>query len=259
MREPAIHASANPPSMDGGSRQSLTKNTTKTTTEITTETTTTTGPPALQTATEVDVNVGVAVAAPEIPEWVLEEFVLLLGPGRVPNDIDLAALAALSLYPDHVVAQAFDAARQWLRKPGKQPIHSLARWLAGTAKHKLEAEESRGSTVTATDLDAVEYTAPQFVAPLVEEQAPSGENSAVTPEAQLWSTVLQELSLQLPSDVYDRWVSPTQLLSTERGEYVIGLPNPQAKDWIENRLAAMLRRMLGSMVGYSVRVSFQVL
>ena len=86
---------------------------------------------------------------PDIAGWMVDEFSRLLGQERSLNDADWAALSDLAQYPDHIVLQSLDAARQWLRKPGRTPIHSLGRWLVGTARRKLEAQQSRGNSVTA--------------------------------------------------------------------------------------------------------------
>ena len=141
---------ANPPSMDGGSRHTNTKTTTKNTSETTTETTTfTDGPKGNMTVEPEIVDVDVNVTVDEIPEWMLDEFSFFLGNDREANDADQVALAALAAYPEHVILQAFDAAQVWLEDRSKGPIHSLGRWLLGTAKRKKEAEQQRGSSATA--------------------------------------------------------------------------------------------------------------
>ena len=62
----------------------------------------------------------------------------------------------------------------------------------------------------------------------------------------------------MPWDIYDQWLRKTHLIGVDGDEYVIGLPDTRAKDWLENRMTHTLRRGLGSMVGHPVQVRFQV-
>ncbi len=256
-REPAVQGSANPPPMNGGSRHSNTKTTTTTTTEITTETTTPTDPPAA--TAEVPVTVVVPVGTSDIPDWLSNEFQLLLGSKRTVNAADQAALVELSSYPDHIVQQALDTARAWLRKSNRTPIHSMGRWLVGTAQRKQEAEQARGSTVTFISDEG------SYVWNISGSEEGSGlpteiaEPEPLTPQAQIWQTVLQELEVHLPKATYDAWLRDTVVVSATEDEYEIGLPNAQAKDWIENRLVHTVKRTLASILGHSVAIRFQVL
>lgn len=259
-RESATHESADPPPMNGGSRHSFnTKNTTTTTAEITTETTTTTGPRTATAEAPVTVVVPVSVVTSDIPDWLSDEFQLLLGSNRTVNAADQAALVELSAYPDHIVQQALEAARAWLRKSSRTPIHSLGRWLVGTAQRKQEAEQVRGSTVSSINDEGTyvwNVSGSKEEPELPEEVA---EPEQLTPQAQIWQTVLQELEVHLSKATYDAWLRDTVVVSATEDEYEIGLPNAQAKDWIENRLVHTVKRTLASILGHSVTVRFQVL
>jgi hypothetical protein len=258
-RESAIQVSANPPSIDGGSRHSNTKTTTKTTAKSTTETTTPTSLPLITGG--VDVSVGVPVSDSIIPNWIFEEFQQLLGSKRAVNAADQAALIELSAYPDHIVRQALDAARVWLRKPNQKPIHSLARWLVGTAQHKWEAEQARGGSVTSL-VDEVKYSLDEGMRTWEEEPNLPDQTvrpALLTPEEQNWHTVLQELALQLPKATYDSWLRDSVVVAATDDGYEIGLPNAQAKEWLENRLAPTIRRSLASLLGHPVTIRFQVM
>lgn len=205
--------------------------------------------------------VDVAVAVEDLPAWMLDEFAFFLGEGRTANDSDLEALAALAAYPEHVVLQSFDAAQVWLQNPGKGPIHSLGRWLLGTAERKQAAERQRGSSVSSwqAEMPFVEVDAPPpQVQPLPALPRASPANGDGGEERQLWEGVLHGLSLQLPPDTFDNWVRPMRLLASEDDEYVIGLDNARARDWVENRFANTLRRTLSSHVGRPVQVRFVV-
>jgi hypothetical protein len=153
-----------------------------------------------------------------------------------------------------------DAARAWLRRSNRTPIHSLGRWLVGTAQRKQEAEQVRGSTVTSFS-DGGSYVWNMGGSSEEEPEPPPGEAEPepLTPEAQIWQAVLQELEAHLPQATYDAWLRDTVVVSATEDEYEIGLPNAQAKDWIENRLVHTVKRTLASMLGHSVAIRFQVL
>lgn len=261
MAECAIAGSTNAPSTDGGMRHTNTKTTTKTTAETTTITTT---PPAASLATQPGVDVGVIVDVLSIPDWLLEEFEFLLGEGRRANRADRAALAEMAALPKHVILQAMDAARAWLDDETKGPIHSLARWLLGTAKRKLEAERSRGNSATTLPPEASPYVEEGYRPPTPGilrkgEDARQASGAPEDEESAFWASVLHELESRMPVDVFYRWIQPLRLLSREEDVYVIGLGNIQAKDWVENRFTHTLRMLLSSRAGHAVEVRFELM
>lgn len=206
-------------------------------------------------------NVDVDVGTSDIPDWLSEEFQRLLGTNRKITPADEVALVELNSYPDYIIQQAVDAAYAWLGRSDRKPIHSLARWLVGTAQRKWEAQQTRGSTVNSVADAPGKYAAwnisdPEEVSEII------GEASATeppTPEEQVWNTVLQELALQVPKSTYDAWLRDAVVVSATVDEYKIGLPNSQAKDWLENRLAHTIKRVLASLLGYPVKISFHEL
>ena len=54
----------------------------------------------------------------------------------------------------------------------------------------------------------------------------------------VWRKVLSDLAIQMPAGSYDTWVRDTWVMGFEDGEFIIGLPNAYARDWLENRLRA---------------------
>jgi len=276
----ANSGSTNDPCSDGGKRHTNTKTTTQITTKTTTETTTaTTTDPLAATAVDVAVDVAVldlpeapavlevpklpegqeAPEVPEVPDWVLEEFEFLLGKGRTVNATDRKSLAELAELPEHVVLQALDAAQAWLNDERKGPIFSLARWLLGTAKRKLEAEHTRGNSAISLPPEASPYRVEGYTPPSIlrreeEEEAQEEEDE----DAVFWKSVLRDLEMMVPIDLFDQWIRPLRLLSRNDGRYVIELGNKWGKDWIETRFAFMLRRLLSSRVGYAVEVCFEL-
>lgn len=74
----------------------------------------------------------------------------------------------------------------------------------------------------------------------------------------VWQTVLGELELQMPSATFNTWVRDTWVLGYEDGEFIIGLPNAYARDWLENRLRYKIKRILTTMMQRQAQVTFQV-
>jgi DNA-binding MarR family transcriptional regulator len=68
-------------------------------------------------------------------------------------------------------------------------------------------------------------------------------------ELDLWSQLLPEFRLGMPETSFLYYVADTILLSLKDGEALIGLPNARARDWMENRFAAKIRRTLASCLG----------
>ena len=75
---------------------------------------------------------------------------------------------------------------------------------------------------------------------------------------QIWQAALGQLQMEIPKGTFDTWVRGTTLLTHEDGSYVVGVGNAYAKDWLENRLSAAVRRTLTGIVGRTVEVRFVV-
>ncbi len=74
----------------------------------------------------------------------------------------------------------------------------------------------------------------------------------------VWQMLLSELALQMQSATYNTWVRDTWVIAYEDGEFIIGLPNAYARDWLENRLRHKIKRVLSSLIHRSVQVQFRV-
>jgi len=75
---------------------------------------------------------------------------------------------------------------------------------------------------------------------------------------QIWQAVLGELQIQMSRPDYETWLKDTTILSHEDGAFVVGVPTPFAKEWLENRLSSLIRRTLTRILGYSIEVRFVV-
>jgi chromosomal replication initiator protein len=75
---------------------------------------------------------------------------------------------------------------------------------------------------------------------------------------QVWSAALGELQLQMTQATFDTWLRDSRLLKYEDGTFVIGVKNGYAKDWLEHRLLATVKRTLARLTGRTVAVKFVV-
>ena len=75
---------------------------------------------------------------------------------------------------------------------------------------------------------------------------------------QAWQSVLGQLQMEMPRASFDTWVRDTKPLSYQNGKLTIGVRNAYARDWLENRLASTISRLLVGIVNASVNVDFVV-
>jgi hypothetical protein len=76
-------------------------------------------------------------------------------------------------------------------------------------------------------------------------------------ELDFWQQILDELKLSVPAASFQAYVADTVLLSLREGEALIGLSNPSARDWLSNRFAKKLERVLASILaGQKITVQF---
>ena len=75
-------------------------------------------------------------------------------------------------------------------------------------------------------------------------------------ERNIWQAALGELCLQMTKATFDTWVKNTRLVSCQDDVFVVGAQNEFARDWLENRLLALVKRILVGIVGHPVDVRF---
>ncbi len=73
-----------------------------------------------------------------------------------------------------------------------------------------------------------------------------------------WKATLGELELQMTRATFNTWLKDARLLASDQEEYVVGVRNDYAKDWLENRLSETIARTLTSLAGKPVTVRFVV-
>ena len=68
-------------------------------------------------------------------------------------------------------------------------------------------------------------------------------------EVDLWQQILAEFQNSMPAATFQMNVADTVLLSLQEERALIGLPNKQARDWVQNRLTSKIQRTLASILG----------
>jgi chromosomal replication initiator protein len=75
---------------------------------------------------------------------------------------------------------------------------------------------------------------------------------------QAWDSVLSQLQSEMPKASFETWVGETRPLVYENGALTVGVPNAYARDWLENRLASTISRLLVGILNSNVAVNFVV-
>ncbi|WP_322509723.1 chromosomal replication initiator protein DnaA [Anaerolinea sp.] len=75
---------------------------------------------------------------------------------------------------------------------------------------------------------------------------------------QAWQATLGQLQMEMNKASFETWVKDAQLISVEGGDFIIGVPNAYARDWLESRLTATVQRILEGLIGATPAVKFIV-
>jgi len=75
---------------------------------------------------------------------------------------------------------------------------------------------------------------------------------------QAWQSVLGQLQMEMPRASFDTWVRDTKPVSYQNGTLTVGVRNAYARDWLENRLANTVSRLLVGIMKATVAVNFIV-
>ena len=74
----------------------------------------------------------------------------------------------------------------------------------------------------------------------------------------LWQAALGQLQMEMPRATFDTWVRDAELLAYEDGAFIVGVQNAYARDWLEDRMLATIKRVLIGLAGRTVEVRFVV-
>ena len=59
-----------------------------------------------------------------------------------------------------------------------------------------------------------------------------------------WQAALGQLQMEMPRAAFDTWVRDAEFITYEDGEFIIGVQNAYARDWLEDRLQSTAKRVL---------------
>jgi len=75
---------------------------------------------------------------------------------------------------------------------------------------------------------------------------------------QAWQSVLGQLKLEMPQASFDTWVRDAKPVSYQDGTLTVQVGNAYARDWLENRLAATINRLLIGIMNSTTDVKFVI-
>ena len=75
--------------------------------------------------------------------------------------------------------------------------------------------------------------------------------------AETWTRALAEIKLQMTAATFDTWLARSWVVDQSGSEWVIGVGNAYAVDWLTNRLAPVVLRTLARVAGGPVTVRFE--
>jgi chromosomal replication initiator protein len=85
-----------------------------------------------------------------------------------------------------------------------------------------------------------------------------GEEEPHMKAEQAWQAALGQLQMEMPKASYDTWVRDSELIAYEDGQFVIGVSNAYARDWLDGRLSSTVTRLLTGIMNRTVNVRFIV-
>jgi hypothetical protein len=165
-------------------------------------------------------------------------------------DMPPAAFVEFAQLSDETLASFKRRAEQLMQgRPLEEKISSdlldiFSQWLE--AYHKLDETLVRNLLQAAK---AASTTAEEVIEP-IDQEADWAE--------QVWSLTLDQLQLKMTKSAFNSWLRQTHPLHYDQDHLVIAVQNDYAKDWLENRLADMIERVLAAITGRPLKVEFSV-
>jgi chromosomal replication initiator protein len=73
-----------------------------------------------------------------------------------------------------------------------------------------------------------------------------------------WQAAVGQLEMEMPKAAFDTWVHDARFITYEDGDFVIGVKNAYARDWLDSRLSSTITRLLTGIMNRTVAVRFIV-
>lgn len=92
----------------------------------------------------------------------------------------------------------------------------------------------------------------------IPEVDPAEQKTIPAQQLNAWESVKSQVQADMPRASFDTWVKDATLMfhNPTTNEFMVGLRNSYARDWVESRLATTFTRLLTSLTGAPARVSF---
>ena len=159
------------------------------------------------------------------------------------------------------------------KEPGKE-TGLIAHWLKARetvpplirgdlfSRHMTAEEKAQQAAAEAeAAVENIAWAAHQAAAQIERLTAPAPESEpepTVKSAEDIWASAKDELQAALPAATFAMWVNDTHAIHYTDGEFVIGVPHAQAREWLKNRLRPQIKRILGRLAARAVDVTFQV-
>lgn len=121
-------------------------------------------------------------------------------------------------------------------------------WRMKNLAHQHEGDLLAAAKYYLPDIRKVTITSPD------KDEEPEVEEQPKT----VWESAMRQVQAQMPRASFDTWVKDAILLqhNPKTGEYVVGLRNAYARDWVESRLKTTLERLLTAITNEPASVLF---
>jgi chromosomal replication initiator protein len=73
-----------------------------------------------------------------------------------------------------------------------------------------------------------------------------------------WQAAVGQLEMEMPKAAFDTWVRDARFITYEDGDFVIGVKNAYARDWLDSRLSSTIVRLLTGIMNRTISVRFIV-
>ncbi len=191
----------------------------------------------------------------DVPDEVADRLETLASIGvENPKRDELAAKEIDPLWIEAWYLWAQDPRRRSLTNPVGNIIRKLEGSEEPPAEFLQEAEVQRRRRQRELEWAQEERQAAEDGPPEIQEEDP------VPQEVQrLWSTILDELSMQMTRATFDTWLRGSRVVEASDGHLTVSVRHAYGVDWLQNRLITVIERTASRRAGRETSVTFMAL
>lgn len=210
-------------------------------------------PPNTRDYTETSDRDNIVVV--DVPDEVAERLETLASIGvENPKREELAGREIDPLWIEAWYLWAQDPRRRSLTNPVGNIIRKLEGREEPPAGFLQEAEVQRRRRQRELEWAQEERQAAKDGPPEIQEE------DAVPQEVQrMWSTILDELSMQMTRATFDTWLRGSRVVETGDGHLTVSVRHAYGVDWLQNRLITVIERTASRRAGRETEVTFMAL